>query len=365
MITRSDFLITAILAFVAAGFSWRADARRRRLNLGHFSARYFLFFLDVACVSIYVGVATALLVLSPHSFQTETFFTPATLGAVACVLSLLFLWSEGKHQVQLQRPAGIVFAEGAILLGMYQTVAAIAFHSAFSMTLVATIVFPIIAGAVILGCILPPFLKGHEEHRILDSISLVGEAAQPEYVAATAECPHPENWHMLDAQSAEAEVLDFLKSFIVTVKPDVVLETGTFIGHSAMKMAEGMKANGFGKIITIEYDPIVFAKAKQNIDASGLGNWIEYRNASSLDTVVEETIDILFSDSDLNIRESEIRRFLPQIRTRGLVLVHDASSSFKVVRDALLRLEQEGLLSVVLLSTPRGLVIAQKRQGRT
>ena len=365
MTTTTDFLITAILALVAAGFTWRADARRRRLNLGHLSGRHFLFFLDVACVSIYVGAAVALLVLSPHSFQSETFFTPATLGAVACVAILLFLWSEGKHQVQLQRPAGIVFAEGAILLGLYRVVAAIVFHSLFSIALWATIIVPILVGAVVLASILPPFLKGHEEHRILDSIHLVGEAAQPEYVAATAECPHPENWHMLDAQSAEAEVLDFLKSFIVTVKPDVVLETGTFIGHSAMKMAEGMKANGFGKIITIEYDPIVFAKAKQNIDASGLGNWIEYRNASSLDTVVEETIDILFSDSDLNIRESEIRRFLPQIRTRGLVLVHDASSSFKVVRDAVLRLEQEGLLSVVLLSTPRGLVIAQKRQGRT
>jgi DNA-binding GntR family transcriptional regulator len=35
-----------------------------------------------------------------------------------------------------------------------------------------------------------------------------------------------------------------------------------------------------------------------------------------------------------------------------------------VVREAALRLEQEGLISVVLSSTPRGLVIAQKRAGR-
>ena len=31
---------------------------------------------------------------------------------------------------------------------------------------------------------------------------------------------------------------------------------------------------------------------------------------------------------------------------------------------ALLRMEQEGLISVVLLPTPRGLVVAQKREGR-
>jgi len=44
--------------------------------------------------------------------------------------------------------------------------------------------------------------------------------------------------------------------------------------------------------------------------------------------------------------------------------MHDASSHMKQVRDAALRLEQEGLLSVLLLPTPRGLVIAQKREGR-
>jgi hypothetical protein len=44
--------------------------------------------------------------------------------------------------------------------------------------------------------------------------------------------------------------------------------------------------------------------------------------------------------------------------------MHDASSHLKLVRDAALKLESEGLLSVVLLPTPRGLAIAQKREGR-
>ena len=35
------------------------------------------------------------------------------------------------------------------------------------------------------------------------------------------------------------------------------------------------------------------------------------------------------------------------------------------VREALNRLEAEGLISIVLLPTPRGLVIAQPRAGRT
>jgi hypothetical protein len=238
MTTTLRLLITATLGLVAAGYCWRIDARRRRIS---FSVKHLLSLLDVACVSIYVGAATILVIVSPHSYPSEAVFTPATLGALGCVACLLFLWSEGRHQIQLQRPAGIVFGEGAILLGIYQIVAAIAFHSPFGITLAATIGLPIVAGTAVLGYILPPFLKHHEHHRIIDSIELVGEATQSEYVAPTPECPIPEMWHMLDAQSAEAEVLDFLKSLVETVKPQVVLETGTFIGHSAMKMAEGMK----------------------------------------------------------------------------------------------------------------------------
>jgi hypothetical protein len=55
---------------------------------------------------------------------------------------------------------------------------------------------------------------------------------------------------------------------------------------------------------------------------------------------------------------------LPQLDPRGLLVIHDASSHFKLVREAALRLEAEGLISAVLLSTPRGVVVAQRRDVR-
>ena len=39
------------------------------------------------------------------------------------------------------------------------------------------------------------------------------------------------------------------------------------------------------------------------------------------------------------IREQEVRRYLPQISPFGLILMHDASSHLKQVRDAALKLE--------------------------
>jgi predicted O-methyltransferase YrrM len=355
------------LFLIAAGVTLRADLLRRRLSIGKTAGWRWLTALDVTCVAATVGAAFGLIPLAiVHGGVPLD--APASWGIAAAGLLAGFLWSEGRHQLQFQRPAGIVFGEWLILAGGYQLIETAVFggrprvpHGAAAL---AACGVAILAGGAVIAVIVPRFVKRYEGHHILDRVREQEDFVQPEYVEATPECPHPEWWQMVDSQSSELEVLDFLKSIVITAKPQLIVETGTFIGYSAIKMAEGLKANGFGKLITIEFDPAIFAKAKERIDASGLGDCIEYRNASSLETPIDGTIDILFSDSHLTIREQEIRRFLPQIDARGLILVHDASSHFKVVREAALRLEQEGLISVVLLSTPRGLVIAQKRAGR-
>jgi predicted O-methyltransferase YrrM len=206
--------------------------------------------------------------------------------------------------------------------------------------------------------------KEKQERKILRQIERSGDVLQPEYHRATPECPHPERWSMYDSMTAEIEVLEFLRCLVTTVKPELIVETGTFSGISTLWMAEGLKHNGRGKIITCEFDPVVYANAKLRIASSGLADWIECRNESSLELLIKGTIDILFSDSDQNIREREVRRFLPQVNPNGLILIHDASSHQKTVREAALRLESEGLISALLLPTPRGLVIAQKRALR-
>ena len=75
-------------------------------------------------------------------------------------------------------------------------------------------------------------------------------------------------------------------------------------------------------------------------------------------------IDLLFSDSDPPVREQEVKRFLPPDATAG---DHsDARRQFSSTDRPRSCVENGGggVLSVVLLPTPRGLVIAQKRAGR-
>jgi len=279
-----------------------------------------------------------------------------------------YLWRQGAKSLRGPRPGGEIFASYLVLTGLARFLVEfirINPRSVLGLTnaQVASLLSVIVGGAL-LGTLKRRFRKQKPTHRILRHAGERGDVLQREYHRPTPECPHPERWRMFDSQTAELEVLEFLKSLVTTLKPRLVVETGTFMGVSTLWIAEGLKQNGFGRVITCESDPLVFGKAKERIEASGLAEWIDCRNESSLDLGVNGTIDLLFCDSEAALREQEVRRFLPQVSPHGLILIHDASSHMKGVREAALRLEQEGLISVVLLPTPRGLVVGQKRQGR-
>jgi predicted O-methyltransferase YrrM len=113
---------------------------------------------------------------------------------------------------------------------------------------------------------------------------------------------------MYDSMTAEVEVLEFLATLVTTVKPNLIVETGAFLGASSIWMAQGLKRNGFGRIVSCEFDPQVYAKAQEKVAASEVAEWIDLRNVSSLEMEVSGTIDLFFSDSDLKIREQEVRR---------------------------------------------------------
>ena len=280
----------------------------------------------------------------------------------------VFLWHMGTKSLRGPKARGEIFCNYLILTGVARFL--IEFirinpRSFFGLSNAQTVsLVSILFGAVLLWRIKSQFHALKKEHRIVEHIAARGDVLQPEYHKPTPECPHPERWHMYDSMTAEVEVLDFLKAIVTTIKPEVVVETGTFSGLSTLRIAEGLKANGFGRVITCEYDPKVFSAAQERFAASGLAQWIDARNESSLEMKVDGRIDLLYCDSDAPIRGQEVRHFLPQVNPYGLILMHDASSAMKTVREAALQLEQEGLISVVLLSTPRGLVVAQKREGR-
>ena len=340
------------------------ELRRRRLRAPDVFRMRLLAMLDLLPPALTFGCAVALCVnLYPQAREGVLYIRSASFaGAVLCLLFAPVFWAEGRRQMQFQRPIGLILGEWLFFIGAVGVLLTALRSSDSRETLWSLLMM--VPGAVVIALVVPPFLKKYEGLRILETVASDEQFTQPEYTPATEECPQPELWRMLDSQTTEVEVLDFLKALVVTIKPTLVVETGTFLGHGTMKLAEGVKENGFGRVITIEFDPAIQARALERFTASGLSPWIEARLESSLDSEIDGTIDLLYSDSHLANREAEIRRLLPQLDPRGLLVIHDASSHFKVVREAALRMESEDLISVVLLSTPRGVAIAQRREGR-
>jgi len=359
------------ILFGIAGFSviFAFDFWRRRLDAAGLFRAPVLAKLDLLPPALTAGFAAALgATLYPEAASQGVLplRTPAMVGLVLCLVFFAAIWTEGRKQIQFQRPAGLLFAEWLIFVGAARILLAVSFH-ANTGQIIRSVLFalPVLAaGGFLIGAVVPPFMKKYEGLRILERVGGDEQFAQAEYTPPTPECPQPQLWRMLDSQTTEVEVLEFLKTLVTTLKPKLVVETGTFLGHATIKLAEGLKENGFGKVITIEFDPAIRARAEERFKASGLSGWIESRLESSLETKIEGTIDLLYSDSHLANREAEIRRLLPKLDPRGVLVIHDASSHFKIVREAALRLEKEGLISAVLLSTPRGVVVAQRREGR-
>ena len=183
------------------------------------------------------------------------------------VIIFWYLWRLGARSLLRPRPRGEVIGEYFVWTGLARFLVEfirINPRSVFGVLSNAQLIalLSIVAGLIILFSIRRRFKGESQERRIARHSSERGDAIQPEYHQATPECPDPQQWKMYDSMTAEVEVLEFLRSLVTTLKPKLVVETGTFMGISTLWIAEGLKRNGAGKVITCETDPVVYAKAQ-------------------------------------------------------------------------------------------------------
>lgn len=180
---------------------------------------------------------------------------------------------------------------------------------------------------------------------------------QPEVSNPTVECPFPQLWRMHDDQSAEVEVLDFLFHLVVTIKPRLVVETGTHLGYSAWSIGTALVENSFGRLITCEISKELYDRAF--VKLRPLMNYVYPIQQSSMTLWGDEPIDLLFCDSDPAIRMQEVEYFWNRLTPNSLILIHDVNTDcHKPLRDRVV--EWGDRLRYVFLPTPRGLAICQK-----
>lgn len=182
-------------------------------------------------------------------------------------------------------------------------------------------------------------------------------------------------YHMFDDGAATQEECEFLYGLVKIVQPTSILETGTFTGCSALFMAQALKDNGHGRLVTLEIERTHKERAERLWNQCGVSEFVTCKLQSSMDFQAEGIYDMLFLDSEPQIRLHEVVRFFPSLKPGGYILIDDlfghlgqegtvnpdhpeiVNWPFGVIPQAMAQWLAEDKLRVVPLPNPRGLVL--------
>ena len=123
-----------------------------------------------------------------------------------------------------------------------------------------------------------------------------------------------------------------LKMLTRMIRPERVLEIGTFVGYSTLCFAEGLEENG--EVHTIEIDDELEDFIRSNFAKSELANKIKLHIGDALQIIPEfedESFDLAFIDADKELYWKYFEATLPKIRKDGFILVDNTLWYGKVV----------------------------------
>lgn len=130
-------------------------------------------------------------------------------------------------------------------------------------------------------------------------------------------------YSMFDSGGTEVCVSEFLWGLVRLLKPESILETGTYTGISSLYMSQGLKDNGHGHLTTIEFENFHKERAEKLWQLCGVSEQVTCKLQSSLDFETNQQYDLIFLDSEPQIRFQELIKFFPNLKEGGYVGIHD------------------------------------------
>lgn len=138
------------------------------------------------------------------------------------------------------------------------------------------------------------------------------------------------NPRMLSDQ-LQGQFLTFISKML---RPEHILEIGTFTGYSALCLAEGLSATG--ELHTIEVNVEYEDRIREYFGQSPLGKQIILHIGDALQVVptLDITWDLVFIDADKEDYLSYYESVLPSVRKGGFILADNVLWNGKVVQEA-------------------------------
>lgn len=117
------------------------------------------------------------------------------------------------------------------------------------------------------------------------------------------------------------------------VKPQCILEIGTFTGYGSLCLAEGLADNGL--LITIEKNPELKSFSQSHIDELGYTDRIQQHigDAAEIISELDHTFDLVFIDAAKRQYVNYYELVLPKVRPGGIILADNTLWKGTVVQD--------------------------------
>ena len=126
----------------------------------------------------------------------------------------------------------------------------------------------------------------------------------------------------------------FLSFLVTMLRPQLVLEIGTFTGYSALSMAGSLPPGG--RIVTCDISEEHVAIARRHIDASPHRDQIDIRVGPAIDTLksLDGPFDLAFIDADKTGYLDYYEAIVPTLAPGGVIAVDNVLWSGRVLDDA-------------------------------
>ena len=126
----------------------------------------------------------------------------------------------------------------------------------------------------------------------------------------------------------QGRFLSFISSMI---KPEKILEIGTYTGYSALCLAEGLKSSG--KLITIDINAELEDRVRKYFDQSEYSKNITYIIGNALNIIpsLNEEFDLVFIDADKENNDAYFDLVIDKLKTGGFLLIDNVLWSGKVI----------------------------------
>jgi predicted O-methyltransferase YrrM len=116
------------------------------------------------------------------------------------------------------------------------------------------------------------------------------------------------------------------------IRPERILEIGTYTGYSALCMAEGLTKTG--KIITIDVNAQLEEFVRPYFEKSSFKDQIDYRIADAMQLIptLDEEFDLVFIDADKRNYPNYYNLVIDKVKPGGIILSDNVLWSGKVVQ---------------------------------